>query len=181
MKIRLNSEMCFRDIEKYLYPVSEYGKEKIINNMYDDWNEYEHTKECLKSFINSIKKKEGDIVDIYYLEEENIIVGVIISLSGSDNIKTFLKEINVAPSGKRVAKLTCFHILKEYRGIGKNWLKREVLSDLKEQGIEEVYIKSSHNKALNLYDKLGTRIGNYIGISDNKLYQRYGYIYKIEL
>lgn len=60
-------------------------------------------------------------------------------------------------------------------------MEDEVLKDLKEQGIDTVYIKSSHNKALGLYDKLGKRIGNYIGISDHKLYQRYGYIYKIDL
>ena len=37
------------------------------------------------------------------------------------------------------------------------------------------------DKALNLYDKLGERVGNYIGISDNHLYQRLGYIFKIKI
>lgn len=74
-----------------------------------------------------------------------------------------------------------FSYNEKFRGIGKDWLENEILKDLREQGIKKVYIKSSHNKSLGLYNKLGTRIGKYIGISDNGLYQRIGYIYEIKL
>lgn len=173
--------MTFDSISKYLYPVEQYGKEKIKNNIYDDWNELEHTSKWIQKILKSINDENGDILDIYYIEDDGKIVGVIFALSGSDNILKFLRECNIESTSEKVAQLSCFHIIKDYRGIGREWLKNEVLKDLKQQGIKNVYIKTSHNKALRLYDKLGTRVGNYIGLSDNELYQRYGYIYKINI
>lgn len=181
MKIRVNSDMSFDDINKYLFPVKEYVNEKNNNNMYDDWNEFEHTTKWIKEILNSLKENNNDILDIYYLKDKEKIIGVIFCLSGSNLIRKFLKDNNISSTSERKSQLSCFHIIKDYRGIGKKWLESEILKDLKEQGIEEVYIKSSHNKALSLYDKIGTKIGNYIGISDNKIYQRLGYIYKINL
>ena len=181
MKIRVNSDMSFDEINKYLFPVKEYCNEKINNNMYDDWNELEHTTKWIKEILNSLKENKKDVLDIYFLKDNEEVIGVIFSLSGSNLIKKFFEENNIASTSKQIAQLSCFHIIKKYRGIGKKWLESEVLKDLKEQGIEEVYIKSSHNKALSLYDRIGSRIGNYIGISDNKIYQRLGYIYKINL
>lgn len=181
MKIKVNSNMSFEDIKKYLYPIEQYGNEKINNNMYDDWNELEHTTKWLEKILKSIKKNNGDILDIYYLEDKGNIIGVIFSLSGNDNLKKFLHQNNIVLKNEKVAQLSCFHIVKSYRGIGQKWLVNEVLNDLQEQGFKKIYLKSSHNKALRLYDKIGTRIGNYIGISDHELYQRYGYIYRIDL
>lgn len=181
MKIRLTKDMSFNDINKYLYPVKEYIKEKTDNNMYDDWNELEHTSSWLKEVIKSINENNKDILDIYYIEDNETIIGVVFSLSGNNIISNFLNQNNITESTNEVAQLTCFHILKNYRGIGRKWLENEVLKDLHSQGIKTVFIKSSHNKAIGLYDKLGTKIGNYIGLSDHKLYQRYGYIYKIDL
>ena len=123
---------------------------------------------------------EDDILDIYYLEENNMVIGVICSLYGSNLINKFLIKNNINTE-KKSAQLSCFHILKDYRGIGNKWLNSEIFKDLKSQGIQEVYIKSSHNKALSLYNRVGEVVGNYIGISDNNLYQRYGYVYKITL
>ncbi len=181
MKTRVNKDMTFNDINKYLYPVYQYGKEKIDNNMYDDWDEIEHITKWIKNVLKSINKNKGDILDIYYLEDKSNIIGVLFCLSGSDNVQKFLQESNIKLTNDKVVQLRCFHILKNYRGIGKKWLKNEVLKDLKGQGVNKVYIKSSHNKALRLYDNLGTKIGNYIGISDHELYQRFGYIYRIDL
>ena len=181
MKIRVKSEMSIDEINKYLVPVKEYGNEKINNNMYDDWNELEHTTKWIQKIKNSLEQNNEDILDIYYLKDKEKIIGVIFVLLGNNLIREFMKENNISSTSKRIAQLSCFHIIKDYRGIGKKWLESEVLKDLREQGIQEVYIKSSHNKALSLYDRIGTKIGNYLGISDNKLYQRLGYIYKINL
>lgn len=181
MKIRVNSNMLLKDINKYLYPVQQYGKEKIDNNMYDDWNELEHTTKWIEKILKSINENSRDTLDIYYLEDNENIIGVIFCLSGGDNLQNFLKESNINLTNDKVAQLSCFHIIKSYRGIGKKWLENEILKDLQEQGFKKIYIKSSHNKALGLYDKLGTKVGNYIGISDNGLYQRIGYIYEIKL
>lgn len=54
-------------------------------------------------------------------------------------------------------QLTCFNILKEYREIGTKWLKDIIFPDLVKNNIKEVYVKSSHNKALNFYQKLDNK------------------------
>lgn len=181
MKLRVKKTMILDDISKYLYPVKEYVQEKIDNNIFDDWNEHDHSMKWLKSCLDLIYQNSDIVLDIYYLEDNKKVIGVIFALSGNKDMLNFFKENNIETNSKKVAQLSCFHILKDYRGIGKKWLQNEVLKDLKKQEIEEVYIKSSHNKALNLYNSLGILVGNYIGISDSKLYQRYGYIYKINL
>lgn len=181
MKVRLNSDVSINDINKYLYPVQEYVKEKIDNNMYDDWNELEHTTKWIEKILKSIYENSGDVLEIYYLKDNEKIIGVVFCLSGSNNFKNFLQENDIEQTDNKIAQLSCFHILKDYRGIGKKWLEDEVLKDLKAQGVEKVYIKSSHNKASSLYDKIGTIIGNYISISDHQLYKRYGNIYRIDL
>ena len=73
-----------------------------------------------------------------------------------------------------------FHILKKYRGIGTRWLKEVIFPDLIKSNIQNLYVKSSHNRALHTYQRLGKQIGQYIGISDNELYQRLGHIYMIK-
>ena len=181
MKIKVNSDVSINDINKYLYPVKKYVQEKVDNNMYDDWNELEHTTKWIEKILKSICENRGDVLEIYYLKDDEKIIGVIFCLSGSNNLREFLQKNDIEQTDGKVAQLSCFHILKAYRGIGKKGLQDVVLKDLKEQGFEKVYIKSSHNKASSLYDKLGTIIGNYISISDNKLYKRYGNIYRIDL
>lgn len=181
IKITVNKGMTLSEIDKYLYPVRQYVNEKFVNNMYDDWNELEHTIKWIDKSLKSINENNGDILNIYSLYDRQNIIGVVFVLSGSDNILKFIKENNIISNSKWSAQLSCFHILKYYRGIGKTWLKSVVLKDLKKSGLEEVYVKSSHNKAFSLYNEFGTLVGNYISISDHKLYQRYGYIYKIDL
>ena len=123
---------------------------------------------------------------VYILKDKNKIIGINFVSLGENIIKKFKKDNNLEKENENNNKagiLSAFHILKKYRnkGIGFKWLNQEVFRDLKTKGIEIIYIKSSHNKALNLYDKLGERVGNYIGISDNHLYQRLGYIFKIKI
>ncbi len=181
IKITVNKDMTFNEIYGYLYPVRQYINEKFTDNMYDDWNELEHSVKWIKESLKSINENSGDILNIYCLYDKGNIIGVVFILSGSDNIFKFISENNIDSNNQKIAQLSCFHILKDYRGIGRSFLKDVILKDLKKCGLKEVYVKSSHNKALNLYDKLGTVVGNYISISDHQLYQRYGYIYKIDL
>ena len=62
-----------------------------------------------------------------------------------------------------------------------NFLKNYVFKDLKDRRIDTVFIKSSHYRAFSLYQKLGERVGTYLGLSEHQLYRRQGNIYKIEL
>lgn len=178
----INDFNCL-DYDKLMYPVIMYGKEKAENNMYDDWDEYKHTIKMINKLKQKLEDKRDLKIDIYFLEEDNLVIGICFFISGIEYMNKFLENIEVINCKKidNLAQLTCFHILKKYRGIGTKWIKEVVFPDLIENNIEKLYVKSSHNKALHLYKKLGHQVGNYIGISDHELYQRLGYIYKINL
>ena len=75
-------------------------------------------------------------------------------------------EIN---NDSNTCQLICFHIDKNYRGIGKDFLNNYVFKDLKNRDIETVFIKSSYFKAFSLYEKLGRRVGVYFGLSEHQL------------
>lgn len=151
--------------------------------MADDWDELKHTSRWLEQTLEAINRDEGDVLDIYYLEEAEKIVGVLFVLFGSQSLKKMLTESGIPLSTEHIAQLTCFHIIETHRGrgVGRQWIENEVFRDLRNYGIQKVYIKSSHHQALRLYQKLGTVVGNYIGVSDHGLYQRYGYIFEINL
>ena len=170
MKIRVKSEMSFDEINKYLVPVKEYGNEKINNNMYDDWNELEHTTKWIQRIKKSLEQNNEDILDIYYLKDKEKIIGVIFVLSGNNLIREFMKENNISSTSKIIAQLSCFHIIKDYRGIGKKWLESEVLKDLREQGIEEAN-KVADAIIKNTYRTLMTRgmKGCYVYCVDKEL------------
>ena len=183
MKYRVKKGTAIDDIRKYLSPVIKYGEEKQRKNMTDDWDELKHTLRWLEKILDAINRDDGDILDIYYLEENAQIIGALFVLSGNKSLKESLASDGVFPSTDHIAQLTCFHIIETYRGrgIGRRWIENEVFRDLKLCGVQKVYIKSSHHQALRLYEKIGTVVGNYIGVSDHELYQRYGYIFEIDL
>ena len=180
--LELNTDEDFKKIGELLIPIKEFVEEKHRDNIYDDWNEYEHTLRWL-----SERKKDflcNNNLYAYLLKDKNKIIGINFVSMGEDIAKKFKKDNNLeTEDNNKVGILSAFYILKKYRNkrIGSRWLKYEVFKDLKTRGIETIYIKSSHNKALSLYDKLGERVGNYIGISDNYLYQRLGYIFRIKI
>lgn len=181
--IRQLSDFENLDYNKLMYPVIRYGEEKLENNMYDDWDEYKHTRKMINELQQSLKEKQDLKIDIYFLEENNLVIGICFFIKGKNYMANFLQKIENYPYNTidNSVQLTCFHILKEYRGIGTKWLKDIIFPDLIKNNVKEVYVKSSHNKALNFYQKLGQQIGQYIGISDNELYQRLGYIYRINI
>ena len=181
IKLKVNKTTSLEDINRYLYPIEDYVREKKDENMYDDWNEFEHMTSWLKNIFKNIQKDDTNTLDIHYLEDKGNVIGVVFSLSGNDNISNFFNQYNIQSSNEKAAQIAYFHIVKNYRGIGKKWLQEEVLKDLQNQGFKSVYLKSSHQKAFSLYEKLGSKVGHYTGLSDNKLYQRYGNIYKISL
>lgn len=176
----INDLSYFNDI-KFMEPVIRFGKEKQDNNMYDDWDEYHHTKNLLTKLKLRLDKEQDFKIDLYYIEYEKNIIAICFIIYGSQYMKEcfFPYEENNELSSS--VQLTCFHIVKEYRGIGTKWLKKVIFPDLSKNNIKAVYIKSSHNRALYLYQKLGTCVGNYTGISDHQLYQRLGYIYRVNI
>ena len=67
ISIRKIKDLNDIDYDKLMYPVIMYGKEKLENNMDDDWDEYEHTRKMIKEL------KQDSKIDIYYIEEEKIV------------------------------------------------------------------------------------------------------------
>lgn len=183
MKFAVTKEHSIRDIEKFLFPVNQFCQEKIQKGMYDDWNEAAHTEDWLKNVLFSLRNGGEDKLSVYYREENGVVIGALFVLTNSTIMVSAFAKDGIVLDPQTSAHVTCFHVLRAYRGkgLGSAWITGEIFDDLREQGITEVYIKSSHHLALSLYEKLGTKIGNYISVSDSKLYQRYGYIYRIEL
>lgn len=183
MKTVVTKTHCVEDVEKYLYPVKQFGEEKLRKGMYDDWNEAAHTLDWLNKVLSSIQNGGEDELVIYYLAENDRIIASAFALMNSKLTIASLGKDGIIPDPGKIAHVTCFHVLEAYRGkgLGSSWLTGEIFGDLRARGVAQVYIRSSHNSALSLYEKLGTKVGNYISVSDSKLYQRYGYIYKIDL
>ncbi len=180
-KMEIKDIESFSYLDKLLEPVKDYVEEKKKNEMYDDYNEYTNTMVWMEKRKNTILSGE-DALTAYYIENnQKEVIGILFSLTGEVSIPEFLGKHNLEAQNHNPCQLVCFHIHKNYRGIGKIFLRNYVLRDLKEKGIDTVFIKSSHNRALSLYNKLGEKVGNYIGLSENQLYQRYGYIYKVVL
>ena len=183
MKVCVTTKHTFEDVEKYLSPIKQFGQEKTRKGTYDDWDEAKHTAQWLQNAMASIQTQEQSRLNIYYLEEDQKIIGVAFALINSSITLESLSNDGVVPDAADIAHVTGIHIVEDYRGKGRgsSWLQGEVFADLRREGVQQVYIRSSHHKALALYERLGTKVGNYISISDSNLYQRYGYIYKIDL
>lgn len=171
----------FSNLERLLNPVKKYVEEKKNNGMYDDYNEFNNSIKEFENKKESIINNEDNLT-AYYIENNNEVIGIIFAITGKCSISNFLKKYNIpAEQSSNYCQLTCFHINKDFRGIGRKFLENYVFEDLRKRKINTIFIKSSHNRALSLYSKLGKLVGNYIGLSEHQLYQRYGYIYKIEL
>lgn len=185
MKLDITKEHAFSDIQKYLSPLRQFNEEKARKGMLDDWDEAKHTSDWIKRILKSIQDGGNDRLTVYYWEEKGSIIGVAFALINSESIRTTLAKDGVFPDveSPTLAHLTGFHILESHRGQGRgsSWLTTEILPDLRAKGVQQLYIRSSHYRALSLYEKLGTKVGNYISVSDSKLYKRYGYIYRIDL
>ena len=117
-KISINNheELSNLNLEKLMYPVLMYGEEKNKNSMFDDWNEYEHTMNMIDSLSNYSNLK----FNIYYLQNNSLIIGICFVIYENEYMKKFINNINDYNEIKvyKTGQLTCFHILKEYRGIG---------------------------------------------------------------
>ena len=158
-----------------LKPISDYVDEKRSLNIYDDFNEYKSTLKRIE-YINNNFNIEKDLT-IYTVEDKNQVIAILMLIS---NKKYILEDIKLNDISDCVM-LSSFYVNKKYRGIGSNWLINYIFEKLKKSNIKYIYVKSSHYKAFKFYERLGYKIAEYKFLSDNKMYQRLGNIYKIEL
>ena len=74
ISIRTIDDFESLDYDKLMYPVIRYGKEKLENNMYDDWDEYKHTRKMINELQWNLKEEQDLKIDIYFLEQNNLVI-----------------------------------------------------------------------------------------------------------
>ena len=147
MRIRITQAHTMAEIEPYLFPVRQFCAEKRRKGMCDDWDEARHTTDWLEQVLADQQNGEPGELYVYYLEENGTITGAAFALLHSRITLDALAQAGVIPGDEQIAHLTCFHILEAYRRKGRDsaWLTGEIFGDLRAQGVDAVYIKSSHH------------------------------------
>ncbi len=163
------------NLEEILEPTKLHVINKKENNMYDDWDEYEHDKEKYHELINRIENGEDIEIKVFYAEFEGKIIGHVFMVEGEPYIREFLDSINYKKHIKNLeqyAIVQAFVIQKEYRGIGFKMMYEYVLPTILKSGIKKVFVSSSHAKAFVIYDRVGEVIYEGFHLSDHKNYYR---------
>ena len=174
------SEM-YKVIELALAPVRMNDAE-TRNNGWDDYDVTIKVQTFCNKMIKQIENKKDTWLDIHMISD----YAVVMFTGGLDGIKTLEKNMNhygcfEKPDYSNSIQLSHFHITKPQRGIGKKWVVDNLFQKYKEEGFQDVYAFSTHQKAFSFYNRLGKVIGTYKRESDNKKFTRDGEIYKIPL
>lgn len=180
-KIEIDNAENFSKLEKLMSPAKKYVWEKKSYKMYDDYDEYKNSLKWFKDREQLILKDRKDNVTAYCIKNNKKVIGIIFSVVGCSVTKLIDRHDIEIDKNSNACQLICFHIDRNYRGIGRNFLEKYVFEDLKNRKIDTVFIKSSHQRAFSLYERLGKRVGIYFGLSEHQLYRRQGNVYKIEL
>ena len=163
------------NLEKILEPTKSHVINKKENNMYDDWDEYEHDKKKYNNLLEKIQAGENLEVIVSYAEVNGKIVGHVFMVKGNQYVKEFLDKINYKKKIENIeqyAVVGAFVIQKEYRGLGFKMMYQHVLPNILENGIKKVLVSSSHAKAFPVYDRAGKIIYEGFHLSDHKIYYR---------
>ncbi len=167
-KIKLN-------LEKILEPTRLHVINKKENNMYDDWDEYEHDKKKYNNLLEKIENGENLEIDIFCLEINGKIIGHVFMVKGEQYIREFLDKINYKEPIKDIeqyAVVEAFAIQREYRGLGFKMIYDYTLPKILKKGIKKVFVGSSHAKAFAAYNRAGELIYEGFTLSDHKIYYR---------
>lgn len=167
-KIKLN-------LEKILEPTRLHVIDKKENNMYDDWDEYEHDKKKYNNLLEKIENGENLEINIFCVEINGKIIGHVFMVKGEQYIREFLDKINYKEQIKDIeqyAVVEAFVIQKEYRGIGFKMIYEYVLPNILKSEVKKVLVSSSHAKAFSAYDRAGKVIYEGFHLSDHKIYYR---------
>lgn len=158
---------------EFLSPLIDNLKVKYQNN-YDDYNEVYH---CNK-LIHVLAADKDVNVDYHVMYQGPDCVGLaLISTGKIDAIKYFDQPLFNKDAANIV--LNYFHVAPNARGNGTNWLKNIILPYYQDK--DYLYVKSSHEKAFSLYERLGQTISSYESMSDNNKFKRNGKIFKIKV
>lgn len=149
------------NLERILEPTRLHVISKKENNMYDDWDEYEHDKKKYNDLIKRIESGENLEINVFYAEFNGKIAGHVFMVKGEKYIREFLDKINYKKEIENVeqyAVVEAFVIQKEYRGIGFKMMYTHVLPMILKNGVKKIFVSSSHAKAFVVYDRAGEMI-----------------------
>lgn len=158
----------------YLKPISEFVTWKLESQNWDDYNELFHAT----SFFESIKSNKNIWVNTHLLYKNNMHIGSLFIIGGE--ISNTDKEIRQS-NEKDSLLLKYFHIVDKNNGYGSLWLNQIIIPHYKTLNFKYIFVNSSHPKSFNFYKRIGTQIQTYQKASDNKIYNRIGNSFKINL
>lgn len=162
---------------KYLTPIIQ----NLLIKAENEWDDYNEIYHCCK-LIELVRKNHNMIMDFHIMIKDENYLGIALVSKGILDYKLFFKEsIMISEEDKDVLIFNYFHIAQEGRGNGETWFRDFILPYYKSKNYKAIYLKSSHQMVFSMYNRLGKEIGEYIGSSDNGLYERKGKIFKITL
>ncbi len=173
-------EFCFSDRfeGKFLVSLLENMKEKLLNEEWDDYDEFHH---CCK-IIHDFSQNPRLVMDFHTLRRGDEQLGMVLMTHGAIDRDIYAcSGLSISDPPDQVALLSYFHIVPSGRGNGTFWLRDLIMPFYADQGYTAVYLKTSHPRAFPLYDRLGAVIGNYTFPSDNGEHMRVGRIYRLPL
>lgn len=172
------------NLEKILEPTKLHVINKRENNMYDDWDEYEHDKIKYNNLLKRIENGEDLEINVFCADINGKIVGHVFMVKGKQYIVDFLDRINYKGHIKNIeqyAVLEAFVIQKEYRGIGFKMIYDYTLPNILKTGVKKILVSSSHAKAFAAYDRAGEVIYEGYHLSDHKIYYRLSKRWEIDI
>ncbi len=173
-------EFCFSPAfeGRFLLPVLDNIRDKILHGAWDDYNEAYHCSRLIHEF----SRTPGLTLDFHTLRREEEILGIAVLTHGAIDPLIYAESgISISDPVDQVVLFNYFHISPAGRGNGSFWLRDLILPFYADQGYTALYLKSSHPRAFPFYDRLGTAIGRYATPSDNGEYRRDGRIYRIRM
>lgn len=160
--------------EPFLAPVDAYVSWKQENE-WDDYNESRHAR----AFFNAVRVQSAVTIDTHILlYDKSVIAGVLFIVKG--NVAALENRFTI-PASEKAALIKYFHVLQAYRGRGRKWLTEIVMPFYRQQGVDALYVSSSHPKSFSLYGALGDLVATYTNKSDHARFIREGKSFRIPL
>lgn len=154
-------------LKEILQPVLGYIDEKKKENIWDDYNEYEHNQKWFS--------RKPRVVDAHTMESNGKVVGIALGVLG-EAFKDFCQKYKIGNIQGKALQLACVYIEKEHRGRGEQWLK-DIFRYYSMMDFSNAYIVAAHSKAFPLYHRLCVEVGEFSVSSDHNLYLRLGKIF----
>jgi hypothetical protein len=158
---------------EFLEPIGKFVLWKLKNE-WDDYNELYHAT----AFFEKIRYDKDLWIDSHLMLKNETIEGSAFVIGG--NIQKAETRVEIYEERKSLL-FKYFHVVEKGKGFGQKWLSKIIIPYYRNLGYQSFYITSSHPKSFPLYKKLGHCLDEYTTKSDNKLFERKGLFFEIDL